>query len=131
MGLAYDPNEALKIPNTKKEIIENVTKWQIDDVVNKSRNENEDVEMVPEKIHVAEKLEAEAKAPRRRMFRLPNNQVHFLTYLMDKYGEDYKAMALDRKNYNQLTWKQIRAKVKVFKGIPEQYDEYLRNKNVQ
>lgn len=40
-----------------------------------------------------------------------------------------QAMALDRKNYNQLTWKQIRAKIKIFKGIPEQYNEYLQNKS--
>lgn len=38
-------------------------------------------------------------------------------------------MALDKKNYYQYTWKQIRAKIKVFKGIPEQYNKYLENKN--
>ncbi|XP_076761723.1 nucleolar protein 16 [Xylocopa sonorina] len=130
MGLTYDPNETLNIPSTK-EIIKNVTKWKIDDAESKSQTEEEDVEMEPVKNYVAQELEAEAKAPRRRMFKLPKNQVYFLTYLMDKYGEDYKAMALDRKNYNQLTWKQIRAKIKVFKGIPEQYNEYLQNKTVQ
>lgn len=38
-------------------------------------------------------------------------------------------MALDKKNYYQYTWKQIRAKIKIFKGIPEQYNKYLESKN--
>lgn len=37
-------------------------------------------------------------------------------------------MARDRKNYNQMTWKQIRAKINLFKKIPEQYAEYLVKK---
>ncbi|CAK9823393.1 Nucleolar protein 16 [Anthophora retusa] len=131
MGLTYDPNETLKIPNIKEKLIENATQWKVDDAENNTQNGKEDVEMESTKIHVAEELEAQAKAPRRRMFRLPNSQVHFITYLMDKYGEDYKAMARDKKNYNQLTWKQIRAKIKLFKGIPEQYNEYLQSKTMQ
>ncbi|KAK9307374.1 hypothetical protein QLX08_002269 [Tetragonisca angustula] len=129
MGLAYNPNDALQIPNTKRELIKEVLKKKNENDEDKLQTEEEDVEMVPPKVHVAQELEAEAKVPRRKMFKLPNSQVYFLTYLMDKYGEDYKAMALDRKNYNQLTWKQIRAKIKIFKGIPEQYSEYLQNKS--
>ena len=129
MGLAYEPNDALKIPNSKKEQIEKVLKQKDDNVDEKLQTEEEDVEMTPIKVHVAQQLEAEAKAPRKRKFMLPNSQVHFLTYLMDKYGEEYKAMALDKKNYYQYTWKQIRAKIKIFKGIPEQYNKYLENKN--
>lgn len=59
-------------------------------------------------------------------FRLPKGQVEFITYLLDKYGHDYKAMAKDKKNYYQETWKQLRAKVKTFMGIPKQYAEYLK-----
>ncbi|XP_026672162.1 nucleolar protein 16-like isoform X2 [Ceratina calcarata] len=90
MGLAYDPNEVLKVPNVREDIIKNVKNWKITDAEDQSQNEEHDVEMVPAKVHVAEELEAEAKAPRKRMFRLPNSQVNFLTYLMDKHGEDYK-----------------------------------------
>ncbi|XP_029046411.1 nucleolar protein 16 [Osmia bicornis bicornis] len=124
MGLAYDPNETLKVSSNKEQLVE---KFKVEDLENVSKKD-EDVEMTPVKVHVSEELEAEAKAPRRRMFKLPNSQVNFLTYLLDKYGEDYKAMARDKKNYDQLTWKQIRAKIKVFKGIPEQYNEYLQTK---
>ncbi|XP_053986786.1 nucleolar protein 16 [Hylaeus anthracinus] len=127
MGLAYDSNEVLKIPNAKRELIKKVKRKLIDseDI---SDDEEENMNMETEKSHIAKELEADAKAPRIRTFKLPNNQVQFLTYLMDKYGEDYEAMARDKKNYNQLTWKQIRAKIKVFKGIPEQYNQYLQNK---
>lgn len=52
--------------------------------------------------------------------------MEFITYLLDKYGHDYKAMAKDKKNYYQETWKQLRAKVKTFMGIPKQYGEYLQ-----
>jgi hypothetical protein len=40
-------------------------------------------------------------------------------------------MAKDPKNYYQETWKQIRAKIKTFKGIPEQYNEYLKRKGLE
>lgn len=36
-------------------------------------------------------------------------------------------MSRDKKNHYQLTWKQIRAKIKMFKGIPEQYSAYVQN----
>ncbi|XP_031838340.1 nucleolar protein 16 [Nomia melanderi] len=129
MGLAYDANEAIKIPNSKKEIIEDAKSKVVDP--EDMSDQGEDVEMEPTKGHVAKELEAEAKAPRQKMLRLPNSQIYFLTYLMDKYGEDYKAMVRDKKNYDQLTWKQIRAKIKMFKRIPEQYNEYLQSKNTQ
>ncbi|KPJ05829.1 Nucleolar protein 16 [Papilio xuthus] len=125
MGLANDPNKIIKIPNFKQEKIK-----QAKVIVNKGELENTDEEetitAVPIKKEVAEKLEKEAKAPRERRFMLPKGQVEFITYLLDKYGHDYKAMEKDRKNYYQETWKQLRAKIKTFMGIPKQYGEYLQ-----
>ncbi|CAH0720114.1 unnamed protein product, partial [Brenthis ino] len=123
MGLANDPNKVISIPNFKQEQLLRAKK-----IVNNDESE-EDVEVVnrrPSKLRVAEKLEQEAKAPRERKFMLPKGQVEFITYLLDKYGHDYKAMAKDKKNYYQETWKQLRAKVKTFMGIPKQYGEYLQ-----
>ncbi|XP_032516657.2 nucleolar protein 16 [Danaus plexippus] len=123
MGLANDPNKVIAIPNFKQEQLKIARK-----IVNNGESEDE-VEVVkrpPRKVKVAEQLEAEAKAPRERKFMLPKGQVEFIIYLLDKYGHDYKAMARDKKNYYQETWKQLRAKVKTFMGIPKQYGEYLK-----
>ncbi|XP_043490581.1 nucleolar protein 16 [Polistes fuscatus] len=129
MGLVYDPNEILQIPNVKQDLLKEVKeKFMENGMEIDSEDENVDIKRTPPKIHVAQALEKDANAPRERMFRLPNGQVQFITYLLDKYGEDYKAMARDKKNYYQLTWRQIRAKIKTFKGIPEQYNEYLSKK---
>lgn len=85
MGIAYDANQALKIPNIKKEMLKAVE----DETDEESNQEN--VETVkPKKVQVVQKLEEEAKWPRARMFRLPNNEVQFATYMMDKYGDDYE-----------------------------------------
>ena len=115
MGLVYDTNETFKIPTTQ----------QVMKPKGESTNTESDMEVERPKLAVVQALEEEANAPRERKFRLPQSQVDQVTCLMDKYGEDYKAMAQDPKNYYQETWKQIRAKIKKFKSIPEQYEEYL------
>ncbi|CAB3227037.1 unnamed protein product [Arctia plantaginis] len=129
MGLASDPNKVIKIPNFKQEKVKIAKK-----IVNEDESDDDDVEeeivqLVPKK-EIVEILEKEARAPRQRRFMLPKGQVEFITYLLDKYGHDYKAMAKDKKNYYQETWKQLRAKVKTFMGIPKQYSEYLASKGL-
>ncbi|KRT81247.1 hypothetical protein AMK59_4960 [Oryctes borbonicus] len=125
MGLSYDPNETIKIPNAKKQlklkVITRTDEWteeEIEDRVEVAKN------------YIAEELEKDAKAPRVKLFRLPKGQVEWISYLIDKYESDYKAMARDKRNYNQETWKQLRAKIKRFKSIPEQYSEFLKNRNL-
>ncbi|XP_014216612.1 uncharacterized protein LOC106645288 [Copidosoma floridanum] len=130
MGLAYDPNKVLQIPNIKKHMLQSVTQNKIDGTEESdgltTRKKNRKV--VPRKAHVAKILEEEANWPRARLFRLPNNEVQFATYMMDKYGDDYEAMARDHRNYYQLTSCQIRRKIEKFKSIPEQYAKYLVEK---
>lgn len=82
MGLAYDPNQVLKMVNNKRVLPEEF---------NESESDNEILEdKLPKKTFVAEGLEKEAKLPRQKLFRLPNNEVQFITYMMDTYGEDYQ-----------------------------------------
>lgn len=122
MGLSYDPNETIKSSYVKNglkvsDLSETNGEWEVDVITDKDK---------PSKIHVANKLEMDAKAPRVKLFRLPKGQVEWITYLINKYGNDYKAMVRDKKNYNQETWKQLRAKINRFKSIPEQYNKYLK-----
>ena len=88
MGLAYDPNEVLKIPNRINDTVENIKNEVIATAT--FSEEDYEIEKRPLKAHVAEDLEKEARAPRERMFKLPKGQVQFVTYMMDKYGDDYK-----------------------------------------
>lgn len=92
MGLAYTANDAVKIPNAKKEILENAKRLAKDEETSSENDEGEEEAHVPSRIDVVENLEAEAKAPRERRFRLSNNQVQFATYMLDKYGDDYKVI---------------------------------------
>ncbi|KAL0132002.1 hypothetical protein PUN28_000047 [Cardiocondyla obscurior] len=130
MGLAYDANQAVQIPNVKQEMLEKAKKILMESE-DQSDNENVKTGATASKSYVANKLEAEAKAPRKRLLKLPKSQAEFLTYLIKQYGDDYKAMSRDKKNQYQLTWKQIRAKIKMFRGIPEQYKEYVESSNAQ
>ncbi|KAL3276205.1 hypothetical protein HHI36_020923 [Cryptolaemus montrouzieri] len=126
MGLSYDPNQTVKITHVKKNkpISSKIKKdfeWTVEEEI--------PVEEIPcSKKIVAQKLLEDAKAPRVKMLRLPGSVVEWVTYLMDKYGNDYKSMARDKKNCNQETWKQIRQKIKLFKSIPEHYSEYLKSR---
>lgn len=87
MGLAYNANETIEIPNVKREKLEEVGRIVRED---ESLSDHEAEDVAPIKSHVMENLEAEAKAPRERLFKLPKGQAQFLTYLIKKYGEDYE-----------------------------------------
>lgn len=121
MGLSHDPNRTIKIPNSKSDmkvsLLSNNDEWEEDIVPNTT--------VGSQKALIAEILDKEAKAPRERRFRLPKSQIEWLSYLMKKYKNDFKAMALDKKNYYQETWKQLRQKIKRFKAIPEQFNKYV------
>ncbi|KAL7301845.1 hypothetical protein TKK_0005452 [Trichogramma kaykai] len=121
MGLAYDPNKVIKMPDSTKDVL-------LKSIEKSGENYKNTKTIIPTKPYVAKSLEEDAKHPRVRLFRLPKNEVSFATYMLDKYGDDYKAMARDRKNHYQLTSNQIRAKINRFKSVPEQYAEYLVTK---
>lgn len=122
MGLSYDPNKTIKIPKSKRElkvsVISNKNEWQEEVIPDETAGS--------QKALIVEILENDAKAPREKRFRLPKSQVEWLTYLMKKYKNDFKAMELDKKNYNQETWRQIRQKIKRFTLIPEQFNNFIK-----
>ncbi|XP_065160666.1 nucleolar protein 16 [Atheta coriaria] len=135
MGICYDPNDTFKITVTRKEKLAKAKalatskdesadsdhdEWDVEDL-----SQSATKTPIESKKHVLEALIDDANAPRAKMFRLPKGQVDFITYMLTKHGLDFKAMAKDKKNYNQETWKQLRGKVRRFQCIPEQYEKFL------
>lgn len=120
MGLSVDPNKTIRIPKTKDLIGSNTKKENVDTKE----------AVMPIKLHVMQDLEREACLPEKKTLKLSDPDVRYCIYMMEKYGEDYGAMARDRKNYYQDTPKQIRKKINTFKGVPEQYKAYLEAKKV-
>ncbi|KAG7174113.1 nucleolar protein 16-like [Homarus americanus] len=115
------------------------------DVPVESKTQNEETsEMPPRKrikrgkeekpTEVVKQLEEAINEEYRRKesagIRLTNAQVEYATAMLDKYGDNYKAMARDRKNYFQDTWKQIRAKINLFTQNPKYYAPYLKQKGL-
>lgn len=39
-------------------------------------------------------------------------------------------MVRDEKNYEQETWKQLRAKIRKFMKIPQQFNKYIESRNL-
>jgi hypothetical protein len=67
MGLANDPNKAVKIPNFKQEQLKKAKK-NLRDINSDTDEEEEEIVKTPIKVEVMQKLEKEAKAPRERKF---------------------------------------------------------------
>lgn len=130
MGLSYDPNKTIKIPNTKRKfkvsLMSNEDEWK-EEVVGQLTIDSQS----NEKLQVANLLEVDAKSPRERKIRLPKGHIEWYGYLMKTYKNNYKAMAKDKKNCNQETWKQIRQKIRRFKSIPEQFNTFLQQNGLE
>lgn len=126
MGIVYDVNKAMPVPNYKSE---RTKKKKVDHGFVEEDQSGEEAGAFP-KQEVAEELEKKAKALRESKFRLPKGIIKFVTYLIDKYGLDYKKMAKDSKNYDQETWRQLRAKCRKFMSIPEHFSKYLEERDL-
>uniref|UniRef100_A0A0B7A1E4 Nucleolar protein 16 n=1 Tax=Arion vulgaris TaxID=1028688 RepID=A0A0B7A1E4_9EUPU len=113
MGISADPNATLKIPRSKA-----AKMGQLDVTM------EVDLEKTPLKDFVIKDLEEKSKIPGRKKMSMSDEDAGFCVHMMDKYGENYKAMAQDERNYYQETPKQIQRKINRFKSIPEVYNIY-------
>lgn len=134
MGLVFDANKALAIPNFREErrkVARIINGFVEEDASSDGDSEHQQVS-TPEKPkkHVAETLEAASKELVESRFRLPKGVCKQVTYYIDNYGLDYKQMAKDPKNYYQETWRQIRAKVRKFMSIPDHLGKYLAERDM-
>lgn len=127
MGLAFDVNKTMPVPNAKQNRLQ-LGKF-VNGFLEEDTSEMEAVEQVPpSKIHVAEKMEKDSQQFVEIHFRLSKGQVKYICGLIDTYGFNYKQMAADKKNYGQETWRQLRQKVRRFLTIPQQSTPYLEQK---
>lgn len=131
MGLAFDANKAMSSGqlSMKQKLLEKQLKEP-----SSSSSENSNSEDNSPKSRVICQLEDEAaeaqKAAYKRTFRFTSEQLKFITYMMDKYGDDYKAMSRDPKNHYQETPKQIRQKITKFISIPEQFTPFAKERGL-
>lgn len=137
MGLVFDVNKSMGMPNSKAERVK-FTKKMVNAFVEEDQSETSDIEEESAesistkfpKHHVVEGLEKDSKEYRESKFRLPKGQVKFISYLIDKYGLNYKQMAKDIKNYDQETWRQLRAKCRKFMSITDHFSKYLAERDL-
>uniref|UniRef100_A0A182W3B2 Nucleolar protein 16 n=1 Tax=Anopheles minimus TaxID=112268 RepID=A0A182W3B2_9DIPT len=123
MGLAFDVNRAIPIPNVRtqiKDMEKALSGQKMKSGLRKSRS--------APKQYVAEQMEEEANEFNGSRFRIARSMVRKITAMIDRYGFNYQAMAKDRSNYEQETWRQFRSKVRRFLRIPEQCTPYLEEK---
>ncbi|NP_001085731.1 nucleolar protein 16 [Xenopus laevis] len=97
MGLAADPNKCLPVRPSK-----------VKDAEEQHSN-------VIKKPYVLEGLQALASLPSKQTMGISSDMIHYVRHMVENYGEDYKAMARDEKNYYQDTPKQIQRKVNLYK----------------
>ncbi|XP_022080608.1 nucleolar protein 16-like isoform X2 [Acanthaster planci] len=119
MGLSVNPNKTIPIPKMKD---------KLKPIAGEDTETETPEPSQPSKIFVLQALEDMANVPLGRSVRISQPLMNYCIRLMEKYGEDYKAMARDPKNYYQDTPKQIRRKINLFKSIPEQYNPYIQGK---
>ncbi|KAL9697279.1 hypothetical protein quinque_000720 [Culex quinquefasciatus] len=131
MGLAFNVNRTIPVPNAKQtriQLTRYVNGFLEEDAVDVETSTEVKRPPPPPKIHVAQQLEQEANEYVESRFRLPKGQVKFACRMIDAYGFNYRAMSRDRTNYEQDTWRQLRQKVRKFLSIPEQCTPYLEKK---
>lgn len=156
IGLGWDPNKVIAIPNAKEERRQMIKKLH-GFVEEENSVKKEEMPIKRSKGFVMEQMEADANALRESKFRfvlikphstdlqsnikflidgslwmnrLPKGVVAHLSYMMDKYKLNYKAMVMDKKNYDQWTWKQFRAKCRRLMTIPEHFNVYLESRQL-
>merc|ERR1712080_118087 len=123
MGVAIDANIVLPKISAKKKMLKDLKK---------RAGKEEEMEEGEEKkkTEVVKKLEVEAAYIPKQSFRFSPSQVQLISYIMDKHGEDWGAMARDRKNHYQETPAKLRGMVRKFISIPEHYAVYRKERGL-
>merc|ERR1719312_983297 len=123
MGVALSAKELLPHISSKKQMVNNLKKRRKMEVTLPQ-------EAKVTKPEVVTQLENEAKLVPKQNFRFTPTQVQLITYMMDKHGMDFKAMARDPKNHYQETPAKLKGMVTKFISIPEHYAPYCKERGL-
>ena len=85
MGVAFDANEVMKHQSTKATLVQKI----------KPKTVQENLSENTEKTEVIKRLEAqvsEAESSKKSSFRFTPDQVKWITYCLDKHGDDFKVI---------------------------------------
>jgi predicted DNA binding CopG/RHH family protein len=87
MGLVYDANRAIKSRSIKEKMVANLKRIKDDD----EGEDEEEPHAQVEESEVVRKLRADvASYEKKNNFRLPAEDVRWVTEMMDKHGDDFK-----------------------------------------
>merc|ERR1712142_1257236 len=123
MGVVLNAKEVMPASGTKKKTVD---KFKV--LNNKPLQEKTRPSVI--KPEVIQQLEAEANVKAKQNFRFTPTQVQPITYMMDKHGMDFKAMARDPKNHYQETPAKLKGMVTKFISIPEHYALYCKERGL-
>merc|ERR1712215_559966 len=123
MGVVLNAKDVMPVSGTKKKTVD---KFKV--LNNKPLKEQ--IRRSVTKPEVIQQLETEANVEAKQNFRFTPTQVHLITYMMDKHGMDYKAMARDPKNHYQETPAKLKGMVTKFISIPEHYAPYCKSRGL-
>lgn len=116
MGISADPNKTLKLPKNKFKMGTLNVEMEVD------------LEKTPIKQSVMDELELRSQIPGKKKMSMGEDEAMYCVYMMEKYGDNYTAMAKDERNYYQDTPKQIKRKINRLKSIPKMYEMYATKK---
>merc|ERR1719318_888157 len=121
MGIVLNASDVMPVSGAKQKLVSDMKKIPV-----------EEEEKTPDilKPEVIAKLTEEANVPVKQNFRFTTSQVQLITYMMDKHGINYKAMARDPRNHFQETPAKLRGMIGKFISIPEHYAPYCKERGL-
>lgn len=132
MGLAVNPNKAVTKPTSKiDELVKgyNFISKEIKPSENKTKSKNS---LAPKKIRPVDVFEKEVNdfVPADKDTNFGQEWRLFCIFMMDRYKDDYKAMARDPRNYYQETPNRIKGKIKNFVKNKKFFSEYCTERDI-
>ncbi|XP_028517867.1 nucleolar protein 16 isoform X2 [Exaiptasia diaphana] len=97
-------------------------------VIKKKKTEGEETMEVDSTTSVVQEFEQLAQTEEKKERHISPGEAQFVWNLIQKHGNDYKAMARDKMNIYQHTTNQIKRKCEAFLRSSQDFSQHLQNK---